>query len=114
MAEHKLSIRRLLVLLLGTLAGCAVVALVLYQYGLRIESKWLEITRLTIEMPGLSSDTDEIKLVLLSDIHRRDKDNGQYIAQVISTVNGLEPDLRYCQINRRWATMGHEHSRPPV
>jgi uncharacterized protein len=83
---------------LRSLVGCAVGALPLgadgFAYGRLLEPAWIETTRVTVNVPGLSAQFDGYCIAQLSDIHLdNDWMTRERLASVVRAVNRLAPDL---------------------
>jgi uncharacterized protein len=62
-------------------------------YIRRIEPAWLEISQLELALPRLAPEFDGFRLVQISDIHMDGWMNRNRLAEVVSLVNELQPDL---------------------
>lgn len=92
----KFSRRAFLKATLGVMAGSCGVALAGYggyQYGLRIETKLLDIERVHIPIKGLNPALEGFKIVQMSDIHLYPFTQIDLVREAIEMANPLKPDL---------------------
>jgi predicted MPP superfamily phosphohydrolase len=62
-------------------------------YAYFVEPTWLRVRRLTLQIKGLPSSLDGLRLVQLSDLHVGSAVPPQFLRKVIATTKALEPDL---------------------
>jgi predicted MPP superfamily phosphohydrolase len=89
----KLTRRQLLLSAGGSAFGISTVAAGTGLYGGYFETEWLDVTRVSIPMPGLPEGLDGFRIVLLSDFHLFPHTRIEFIRQVIERANTFEPDL---------------------
>ncbi|MDX1522530.1 MAG: metallophosphoesterase [Anaerolineae bacterium] len=92
----KFSRRAFLKAALGVLAGSCGAVLAGYggyQYGLRIETKLLDIERVRLPIKGLKSALEGLKIVQMSDIHLHPFTQIDFVRQAVEMTNQLKPDL---------------------
>ena len=63
------------------------------QYATRIEPEWVEISKLTVELPHLHSAFHGYRIVQISDIHMNSWMNQGRLIKLFEMVNRLKPDL---------------------
>lgn len=90
----KVSRRRFLQMLGGTMAAGGVAAATGYHYAAFIEPERLIHQQRVIPLPDLHSSLEGFRLVQLSDFHYNDNKNTlTYLQHVVSQTNLLQPDL---------------------
>jgi predicted MPP superfamily phosphohydrolase len=63
----------------------------IYSYGL--ETTWIDITRMRLQIPRLSPRFQGYRVVHISDLHVDDHTESEYLTKVVRLVNEQEPDL---------------------
>jgi uncharacterized protein len=74
------------------LAGSAWAAGGLALYSGEVARHWVEISRNDVFLPGLSPAFDGFRIAQLSDLHLDEFSEPYFIRDVVSRVNGLNPD----------------------
>lgn len=64
-----------------------------YQYGARLETKWLDVEQVQVPLTGLHPALEGLKIVQLSDIHLHPFTKIDFVREVIVLANSLQPDL---------------------
>lgn len=64
-----------------------------YQYGTRLETKWLAVERVQIPLKKLKPALEGFKIVQLSDIHLQPYTQLEFVQEVVAAANDLTPDL---------------------
>ena len=86
--------RRTILKMFGyTVLGAGVTALSTSQYSFRIETRWLQLERVTIPVKNLGSSFEGFKIVLLSDFHLYPHTEIALIQRAVDMANDLKPDL---------------------
>ncbi len=62
-------------------------------YARWVEPRWLEVTRLTIPLPGWPTVLNDLTVAHISDLHVGPYVRPEDVAQVVRRVNALKPDL---------------------
>jgi predicted MPP superfamily phosphohydrolase len=90
----KVSRRRFLQMLGGTIAAGGFAAATGYHYAAFIEPERLTYQQQIISLPGLHPSLEGFRLVQLSDFHySEDRNTLAYLQHVVSQANSLQPDL---------------------
>ena len=90
----KMSRRRFLQMMGGTMMAGGLAAATGYTYAAYIEPGQLVHERHIIPLPGLHSSVEGFRLVHLSDFHHNPEQNNlAHLQQVVSQTNALQPDL---------------------
>ncbi len=63
------------------------------QYAARIEPEWVEINRISLQLPRLQPEFNHYQIVQISDLHMNSWMNRARLAGIVETVNRLNPDL---------------------
>lgn len=77
----------------GTLLGGATLCALGPLYATQIEPHWIEIIRLSIQLPGLPEALDGLTISQLSDFHLGPYVNAEYIRRSAEITNSLGSDL---------------------
>jgi len=62
-------------------------------YGMRLETEWLETTRVEIPVPELGPGMDGLRVALIGDFHLYPHTRLEFIRQVVEEAIRLKPDL---------------------
>jgi predicted MPP superfamily phosphohydrolase len=62
-------------------------------YAIVLEPNWLEVTRLSVWLPGLPPYLDGVTIAQLSDLHVTPRSGVGLVRHAVGTVNRLRPDL---------------------
>jgi predicted MPP superfamily phosphohydrolase len=63
------------------------------SYATLIEPRWIEVNRLSVEMPSLASQFDGYRIVHISDLHMGEWITSSYLRNVVEMVNSEQADL---------------------
>jgi uncharacterized protein len=85
--------RRFLQILGGSFAGAAAIGTGGFAYATQIEPDWVAYEQVELTLPRMQQDFDGFRLVQISDIHLSDRMTGAHLADVVTQVIGLKPDL---------------------
>jgi predicted MPP superfamily phosphohydrolase len=77
----------------GLIVGTGVTGVGGFLYGTRLETEWLEVTRVEIPVRGLGSGLDGFRIALLSDFHLYPHTRHEFIKIVAEEARKLKPDL---------------------
>ena len=75
------------------IAWAGATALVGVAYSTVIEPRWIEVTPVSLALPGLAPEFCGFRIVHLSDIHMGDWMNAARLHDVVRSVNTQSPDL---------------------
>ncbi len=64
-----------------------------YQYGTRLETKWLDLERVQVPLKNLKPALEGFTIVQLSDLHLRPYTQIDLIDEAVSLANSLKPDV---------------------
>lgn len=70
-----------------------IVVLAVVYYARRVEPNWIEITRYNVVLTGLPKGLDGLKIVQLSDLHRRTPGSDVRIRRAVDIAQAEHPDL---------------------
>ena len=76
-----------------TVLGSGVAALSISQYSFRLETRWLQLERVTIPVKNLGSSFEGFKIALLGDFHLYPHTEIEFIRRAVDMANALKPDL---------------------
>lgn len=64
-----------------------------FFYSYELETTWIDVTRMCLPLPRLSSDFRGYRVVHVSDLHLDDRTEPEYLTKLVRLVNEQEPDL---------------------
>ncbi len=76
-----------------TVLGSGIAALSTSQYSFRIETRWLQLERVTVPVKNLGSSFEGFKIALLGDFHLYPHTEIELIRRAVDMANDLKPDL---------------------
>ncbi len=90
---HTVDRRAILKMLGYTFVGSGVATLGAYGYSSRLETQWLQIERVTVQLKHLGSALDGFKVVHMSDFHLHPHTQIELVERAVEATNRLSPDL---------------------
>ncbi|MEN6372802.1 MAG: metallophosphoesterase [Armatimonadota bacterium] len=87
-----------------------ILAAVLHVYARKIEPRWIQVTRYDVQLNGLPSSLDGLKVVQLSDTHRNHKTPDSIIKKAVKLANRESPDI--VVITGDFINKGIENAKP--
>lgn len=90
---ERITRRRFLQFLGGSVIGAAAAGLGGYAYATQIEPDWVSLENVSLVLPRLQPAFDGFRLVQISDIHLSERMTAEALAGVVKTILGLKPDL---------------------
>jgi predicted MPP superfamily phosphohydrolase len=85
--------RKFLKSLAGGIAGTGMTGFGGLFYGMRLETEWLEVTRVEIPVANLGSGFEGFRIALISDFHLYPDTRLEFIKTVVEEAIKLKPDL---------------------
>src|SRR5919112_3959638 len=64
-----------------------------FFYSHDFETTWIDVTRMSLPLPRMSSNFRNYRVVHISDLHLDDRTGPEYLTKLVRLVNEQEPDL---------------------
>ncbi|MEN8240917.1 MAG: metallophosphoesterase [Chloroflexota bacterium] len=92
MSKSKITRREFLKFSGKVTAGLAASALLGYEYT-QLETKWVDYSKITLQIPNLPVEFDGYTIAHLTDIHFDERISPKYFERIVAKVNSFNPDL---------------------